>query len=217
MSARRPRGFTLIEILLAVALMGALLLALNVFVFSMGEIWGRNGEQRLFDQHVRAVTRHVEYLLRAAALAPTALGGTGAPVAPQEIRLETGGTEMALSFELAEGDRVLPWPDEPLPDVVCSLLAREGRGLLLYWHSRLETHYADDPPRVTVLSPFGVALSYDYYQPDFKTWQNQTRLQQDRDGKWLPPNRIVLRFQHGKMTAESTILLPGSTTALPPF
>lgn len=217
MTPGRNRGFSLVEILLAVALMGGLLLALNVFVFSMGEIWGRNSEQRLFDQHVRAVTRHVEKLLRLAATSPGALASAGGAVSPQEVRLESGSTESLLTFELPEGDRVLPWPEHPLPDVVCSLAAQEGKGLLLYWHSRLETRFDDDPARAMVLTAFGAGLSYEYYQPDFKAWQSQTRLQKDRDGKWLTPDRIVLRFVHGKMTAETTIALPGATGALPPF
>ena len=44
-----------------------LMTALLTFVFSMGAIWGRGGEKRLFEQHVNAVTRHVESLLRRAA------------------------------------------------------------------------------------------------------------------------------------------------------
>ena len=69
---RQPtvRGFTLIETLLAAALLGALLLALNFFVFSMAEIWGRGAERRLFEQHVRAVTREVEDMIRRGALPP---------------------------------------------------------------------------------------------------------------------------------------------------
>src|SRR5262245_29771708 len=50
-------GFTLLEILLAVALVGLVLVALNTFVFSMGELWGQRSEVRLFEQHVRAVVR----------------------------------------------------------------------------------------------------------------------------------------------------------------
>ena len=64
----QSRGFTLLETLLASALLGALLLALNFFVFSMAEIWGQGSERRLFEQHVRAVTREVEELIRTAAL-----------------------------------------------------------------------------------------------------------------------------------------------------
>lgn len=211
------RAFSLIEILMAVALLGALLLALNLFIFSMGEIWGRNSEQRLFDQHVRAVTRHVEGLLRTAKLSPVMLGKSVQPVAPQELRLDTGATEPVLTFELPEGDRILPWPEQPLPDVVCSLVVQEGKGLVLYWHSRLESGFADDPPRATVLTPFGSSLSYDYYQPEYKTWRNETRLQKDRDGKWLVPDRLILRFVHGQMEAETGIMLSAATDGMPPF
>lgn len=217
MSLRRVSGFSLLEILVAVTLLGLLLLALNVFIFSMGEIWGRNSEQRLFDQHVRAVTRHVEQLLRSATLSPVALGGQTHPLAIEEIRSLTGATEPMLSFELPEGDRVLPWAEQPLPDVSCALAAHPGQGLVLYWHSRLEKRFADDPPRATVLSPFGTTLSYDYYQPYFKSWQPQVRLQKDRDGRWRLPDRIILHFAHGKMSAETAVLLPAATGALPVF
>ena len=67
---RRSRGFTLLEMLLALALVGMLMVGLNTFVFSMSEIWGRNREPRLFDQHVRAVTRYLESELRTAGLPP---------------------------------------------------------------------------------------------------------------------------------------------------
>ncbi|MBI3885005.1 MAG: prepilin-type N-terminal cleavage/methylation domain-containing protein [Opitutae bacterium] len=215
---RQSRGFSLVEILLAVALLGALLLSLNVFIFSMSEIWGQNADKRLFEQHVRAVTRHVDRLLRRAALSPVALAAaTGSAVAPQETKLETGATEAALTFELPAGDRVLPWPDGPLPDVVCSLSAQEGKGLILYWHSRLETRFADDAPRPLVLTPLVTALSYDYYNPDFKNWQNQPRLQKDGAGKYVMPDRIRLRFALNKMTAETVITLPATTGALPAF
>ena len=213
---RNRRAFTLIEILLAVALLGALLLALNVFIFSMGEIWGRGSEQRLFNEHARAVTRHVEKLLRAAALAPGALQGGDAPLSVQEIRL-AGGTEPLLTFELPEGDRVLPWPEHPLPDVVCSLSSVSGQGLVIYWHSRLELGFEEEAPRPTVLSPYVTGLSYDYYQEDFKTWQNQARPQRDGQGQWSPPARLRLQFTYGKLTTETTVVLPLAADALPAF
>ena len=217
MRTRCRQGFSLLEILVAAALLGMLLLALNVFVFSMGEIWGRNSEQRLFDQHVRAVTRHVENLLRSATLSPAALGGPERAVTVREIRVITGATEPVLSFELPEGDRTMAWAEQPLPDVVCALAAHPDRGLVLYWHSRLESDFADVPPRATVLSLFGRGLSYDYYQPDFKTWQSQTRMQKNREGKWQLPDRLILRFAHGKMSAETTVVLPVANGGLPAF
>jgi prepilin-type N-terminal cleavage/methylation domain-containing protein len=58
------RGFTLLEILLAVALSAMLLVAVNFFVLSMGELWGGGSEERLFDRHVRGVTRFVDTLVQ---------------------------------------------------------------------------------------------------------------------------------------------------------
>jgi prepilin-type N-terminal cleavage/methylation domain-containing protein len=76
-SARQGRraargGFTLLEILLSLALVGLMLVALNTFIFSMGELWGRGSDVHLFDRHVRAVTRFLERELRSAVLPPAA-------------------------------------------------------------------------------------------------------------------------------------------------
>lgn len=214
MKTPRDSAFTLLEILVATALLGALLLAMNTFVFSMSEIWGRGGERRLFDQHVRAVTRHVEKLVRSSTLAPAALASPGRALSVRELR---GTGESLLNFELPAGDRVLAWPGSPLPEVVCALAVRPEQGLVLYWHSRLETRFAENPPRMTVLTPFGAGIAYDYYQSDFKTWQRQPRLQQDREGKWRLPDRLVLQFAHGGLSAETTVTLPAVQDGLPAF
>lgn len=207
------RGFTLVEVLLAFTLLTALLLALNVFVFSMAEIWGRNREKRLFDQHVRAVSRYVEDLLRRAAQPPAAAKAVGAA----EIRLPAGATEGLLTFELPVGDRRLVWPGRPLPDVRCALAVRAGQGLVLYWQSRLELKFAEEPPRATVLSPFVTGLDYDYFNPGYHAWQIQPVIQRDLQGRWQPPDRLRLHFRHGADTAETVVNVPRVTQGLPPF
>ena len=101
----RRRGFTLLETLIAIALAGFLMVALNTFVFSMGELWGKNTDLRLFDQHVRAVTRFLEHELRAAARPPAGVADA-APIAVKEIRTQSGSTETLLTFELFEDSRI---------------------------------------------------------------------------------------------------------------
>jgi hypothetical protein len=209
----RRRGFTLVEVLLAFTLLTALLLTLNMFVLSMGEIWGRNREKRLFEQHVRAVSRYVEGLLRRAAQPPAESTAVGAA----EIRLPAGGSEGLLTFELPVGDRRLVWPDHPLPDVRCALAARAGQGLVLYWQSHLELKFAEDPPRATVLSPFVTGLDYDYLNPNYRAWQSQPVLQRDAQGRWQTPARLRLHFQHGEYSADTAVNVPRVTEGLPPF
>ena len=212
----RRRGFTLLEVMLALALVSLLLVGMNTFIFSMGELWGKGTDGRLFDQHVLAVTRYLERELRSAILPPASrIGDT--PVAGQEIKPLNGATDNLLTFELPEGSRMVTWPDHALPEVVCSLQAREGEGLILLYHSRLETKFADDSPREIVISPFVKSLTYDYYDSDYKRWTNETVLKKDSTGNLQTPQRLHLKFAYGKFTKDTVVTLPANTEGLPTF
>ena len=214
--AGRTAGFTLLEILLALALVGLLLVGLNTFIFSMGELWGRNTDVRLFEQHVRAVTRFLEHELRASALPPAARANS-TPIALQEIKPESGMMEKMLTFELPAGSRLFSWPERPLPEVVCSFQARPGEGLVLLWHSRLEKNFDTDAPRETVVTPLVTALTYDYYDADANRWTTETVLKTDSQGQPMTPRRLRLKFTYGKMTRESVVTLPAPGEGLPAF
>lgn len=217
-SSRRSSraGFTLLELLLALALLASLLAAVNLFVFSMGELWGRNSERRLFDQHVRAVTRHVEDMLRSASRPSVAAPGEN-PFTPRQIPLTGGLPETLLTFELPESPRLATWADQPLPDVQCCLLVRERTGLFLGYRSRLELRFYEDPAKLVLISPFVTALDYEYYQVDFNTWQSGRELRRDPQGHWLTPTRLRLKFEHGEFKAESVILLPAVIDGPPAY
>lgn len=218
--ARRRGGFTLLEILLALALVALMLVALNSFVFSMGELWGRGTDVRLFDQHARAVTRFLEHELRAATFPPAATAKS-TPIGLQQTRMQEGISDYYLTFDLPSGCRLFTWPDpkHPLPEVVCSLQVRDNEGLLLLWHSRLEKDFDTDPPRETVVTPLVTALGYDYYDADTSRWTTETALRPDPAGGGSPllPQRLRLKFAYGKLTRESVITLPAPAEALPLF
>lgn len=210
------RGFTLMEILLALALVALLLVALNTFVFSMGELWGRRADERLFEQHARAVTRFLEHELRAAALPPAARANS-TPIALQEIRPQNGMMEKLLTFELPAGSRLFSWPERPLPEVLCSFQVRPNEGLVLLWHSRLEKNFETDPPRETVVTPLVTGLSYDYYEADTNRWTTETTLKMDPQGQPMTPQRLRLKFTYNRLTRESVVTLPAPGDALPTF
>ncbi|MEO7701078.1 MAG: prepilin-type N-terminal cleavage/methylation domain-containing protein [Opitutus sp.] len=213
---RDQNGFTLLEILLALSLVGLVLVSMNTFVFSMGELWGRNADLRLFDQHARAVTRYLEHELRAATFPPAGRVGADA-ITGQEVRPQSGMSENLLTFELPEGSRLFTWPERPLPEVVCSLQVREREGLLLLWHSRLEKRFTEDAPRETVISPLVSSMTYDYYDATFKTWKNEPQLKRDNDNKIVAPQRLRLKFSYGKLERENVIALPSFPEGLPNF
>jgi len=203
----RAAAFTLVELLLALALLTMLVTALLTFVFSMGEIWGRGSEKRLFEQHVNAVSRHVESLLRRAAW-PRGGGATAEPYAVREIRPATGPTVNLLGFDLLDGDRLLVWPDQPLPEVRCYLAVERERGLVLHWQSQLEQEAGTKPPRTALISPLVTRLAYEYQDPKSGTWRTETELRKSSSNEWLLPDRLLLAFKQGTYEAEREITLP---------
>jgi hypothetical protein len=210
-------GFTLLEILLSLALVMLVMVGLNTFIFSMGELWGHRSEARLLELHVRAVTRFLDQQLRVASLPPEAQAGTP-PVAPQEIRPANGASDNLLTFELPVGCRLFNWQGQPpLPDVICSLQVRTGEGLFLLWHSKLEKHFSDDSPREVLVTPFVTAMSYDYYDSDSKRWQNETTLRRDSSNQPVAPQRLRLQFTYDKLKRESVIALVSPGQGLPDY
>lgn len=205
------------EVLIAIAITGLVFVGMNTFVFSMGEIWGRNSDKRLFDQHVRAVTRFLERELRNAAFPPAIAPGQQEPFVPAEVRPSGGISEQLLTFDLPEGSRLIAWPERPLPEVVCAFQARERQGLFLLWRSRLEERFDEDPPRELLVTPFGSSLAYDYYDADTKRWQTDTRLRRDSTNTLLTPQRLRIKFVHGALTRESILTLPAAREGLPNF
>lgn len=214
--SNRTGAFTLLEILLALALISVVLVAMNSFVFSMGELWGKNSDVRLFDRHVRAVTRYLERELRVAAMPPAAQVNSR-PVGVEDVRPQFGAMDKLLTFELPSGTRLLSWPERPLPEVVCSLQVRPNEGLVLLWHSRLEKNFDTDPPRETVVTPFVSAMSYDYYDEESNRWTNETALKMDSQGNPTVPQRLRLTFTYEKMTREAVIPLITPGEGLPVF
>jgi prepilin-type N-terminal cleavage/methylation domain-containing protein len=208
------RAFTLIEVLLSVALFAILMFALNSFIFSMADIWGRGGERRLFELHARTVTRELEALLRQASLRHD----TDRPVIFGREIVQTDGVRMALlSFELPAGYRRLRWDGPPLPDVICALSVQQGRGLGLYWQSRLEKDFEDARPRYQPLSGLAIELKYEYQDFGRTSSRESVFLQRDATGAWMPPTRLKLTFSQGGMVTETVVQIPETAAGLPLF
>ena len=209
-------AFTLLEIMVSLAIVGLLMIGMNTFIFSMGELWGRNADVRLFDQHVNAVTRFIAQQLQTATLPPSARP-LAVPLNPEQITPLNGPPDTLLTFELPDGCRILSWPDRPLPEVVCSLQVRPHEGLFLLWHSRLEMTFDTNPPRETLLTPLVTALTYDYYDDGQKRWTTLGALQNDPNGLPVAPQRLRFTFTYGKLVRQTIVPVPLALQGLPNF
>ncbi len=203
----------MVEVLLSLALVSVLLVAMNQFLLSMTELWGANRQQRLFDQHVRAVARHVEDLLQR---------GTLVADADRRLRVETSvvpgvGRGPLLTFELPAGDRLFPWPERPLPDVQCAVDFVPEQGLVLYWQSRWEIGYEKTTPRSLVISPLVRGIEYEYYRRDTRSWTARSSPIAGNGEDAPLPVRCRLHFQYDRFSADRVVRIPPAVQALPAF
>ena len=206
----RRSGFTLLEVLLAVALGAMVVVAMTSFLFSMAELWGVGSNERLFEKHARGGSRFLESSFQKAS--PRSDTEAGGDASVFWFNWEGDGTtrESFLSFELKESPGALIWPGKALPHVVCSLQLDEDEGLFLLWRSRLEAVFEDDPPRRTLISPFVREIEYHYinYEEENPEWEIETTPAQEADDSYLMPERIVLKFRLKEEEIERQLILP---------
>ncbi|MDX2186554.1 MAG: type II secretion system protein [Opitutaceae bacterium] len=208
----KRRGFTLVELLIALALVGFLLVAMNTFLFSMGELWGRQSEQRLFELHVRNVTRFLQRELNRAGLPPNKVDTN---LGIREVRTRNG-TEDLLTFVLPDGSRLCEWPDgRALPEVFCGFVVRDRQGLFFVWQSTLEERFNQDPPRETLVTPWVTQIQYDYYEKDFRSWRTERAPRKQQGESPALPGRVRLTFSYDGMTREVVLVVPSVVEGLP--
>lgn len=201
---KNKSGFTLLETLVSLALLGILMVTLNTFLFSMSELWGGGRDKRLFDQHVRASTRILNETLVKTTIGPGALGCT-----IKDITSADGTVTPRLAFLLTDAGRLADWPEAPLPDVDFSLFASPDRGLILQWQSRLELERNVNDIHETVLSPFVTSIAYDYFDADLKKWKTEEEPARDTvSTSYLQPARLRIRYARGSLKSEIIIDIP---------
>lgn len=193
-------GFTLIEMLLALALVGILFGAITFLLGTVTLLWLGSKQQDFFPQHVEGVTLFLnESLRRAESVAgpsPASAGDQGggqtggtpeeAPsaAAPAEAANQSLPVEWArppgwndirdplLLFRQKETPALFVREGESLPNINCYLYWEDGEGLSILWYSDLEEE-VEDPDDLfrTPISPYVTKVEYCYYDAERDEWE----------------------------------------------
>lgn len=225
---KKGKGFTLIEVLLAIALGGALLTAVMVHVFSLAAIWQNSGDGDYFDQHVDGV---VLFLSNTFAMSE----GLESVAQEEEDRNETeeesqiepviwgrppGYSDFEdplLTFRLKESPPLFTTGEFPMPGVTCHLYFHDRDGLSLLWYSRFSKVENINDVNRTLISPYVTEIEYCYYDTEFESWDIESDPKEDRDGQFLLPDFIKLRFEYEDVVKEMPIYMPRRNQNVPLF
>ncbi len=217
-SLRSKKGFTLIEVMFAVFMGSALLVAATAFVFALGELWGKGANVWLFQKHVRGVSRFLEQSFQTSGWR-LEQGEVETPVYWSNRGGRAYQNKELLTFEMAESPGVLVWPETRLPYVVCSLEIEPEEGLYLLWRSRLEDDFGEEEPRKTLISPFVTQMKYFYIdlEAEDPEWEISEDPETETGGENILPQRIELIFEYEGREEKRQIVLPTLFEGMPLF
>ncbi|MDR1818025.1 MAG: hypothetical protein LBR07_07670 [Puniceicoccales bacterium] len=185
-------GFTLAEIVIAIALTAALLTGLTMTTVNILGVWTAQAEAPLFDRHVDGLRRMLEECVAettdsasgtgtsvfatavgtAAARNATAAGNTGALRTASAVFTQppsAAGVERAAYLRITGAPPVLICDTAPTGFIHAWLVA-ENNELALYWQTDAErTNSSDDAHRL-LLSPHLAGVSYLGYNTANNEW-----------------------------------------------
>ena len=223
----RNRGFTMVEVLLALTIGGLVLVAATALLITISQAWANRPATRdAFDAHVNGVAHFLSALLDDASLPALASGGESEEIIALRSPTGFGETEDPLvSFYLKEAPPLFFNPHGKSVKVRTYLYPEESEGLNLLWFSELQELEKDekgelqpldeDGLRKTLISPFCEEVFYCYYgeeddqDDDLKSWEvSRDLLESEKKDGYRIPDFMKLVFVWEEEGLERTISLP---------
>jgi prepilin-type N-terminal cleavage/methylation domain-containing protein len=221
----KKRGFSMIEVLLALCIGGLVLTAASSLLVTISRAWAERPATRdAFDAHVNGVAHFLTAVLEEATI-PT-LNSSGTDLI--DLQRPVGFSESEdplIHFYLREGPPILVWPEGAASRVHCYFKFEEDDGLSFLWFSELQEMEKNDDGQMeledenalfkTPISPFCSEIFYCYYgeedaaSDDIKEWDILSDLEESvKSGKFRIPAFIKLVFKWEEENLERTITLP---------
>ena len=223
---RAKRAFSLVEVLLALAIGGLILTAATSLLVTISQAWANRPATRdAFDAHVNGVASFLTAMLEEATLAE-GLNSQKKAIALDRAPGFSETEDPLVRFYLREAPPLFFWPE---PGSVASrvhvfLQVDQRDGLRLLWYSDLQELEKnekgarepedDDELFCTVVSPFCTEVFYCYYgdiddtEDDLKNWEIVDELEEDiNSGKFRLPAFAKLVFKWEEENLERVISL----------
>lgn len=215
------QGFTLIEMLVTLAIIGTFMTLLSFHLVALSNLWINRSDDDFFEQHVDGVTLFLNNALEAS---EGASGSDGEQAtAPVEWARPPGWSDMddpLLYFQQAEAPALFVREGQSLPAIQAYLHFDDNEGLSILWFSALD---AEDIERVNDLrrspvSSYVTRMDYAYYELEDDEWEITEDPMEDDGGAFRLPDFIRLTFTHPEQGERlRSILIPHAATEIPLF
>ena len=222
----KRRGFSMIEVLLALAIAGFLLTsATNLLVLISKEWADRPAVRDAFDAHVNGVARFLTAVLEEATVPVLNPSGNDAVDLQRPVGFSDSDDPL-IHFYLREAPPLFVWPGGAATRVHAYLFFEEGEGLSILWFSELQELEKNEEGRMepegedelfkTLISPLCEEIYYSYYgeeddgPDDFREWDHSVELKEKerQSEKFRLPAFVKLVFRGEGKDLDRTITIP---------
>ncbi|MFP4540015.1 MAG: prepilin-type N-terminal cleavage/methylation domain-containing protein, partial [Opitutales bacterium] len=213
-------GFTLIEMVLTVALLGLLLPLLLGFVFNLSQIWLTGTQDKFFPQHVDGVALFLEQAMERSE-AVVGDGAAGEATLPVEWARPPGVNELTdpmLMFRQREAPALFVREGVVLPNIYAYLRFDRDEGLSIVWYSAHDEEVEDERDLFeTPVSPFVTGVEYCYYEREDDEWTIVDSPEETNDDAFLLPQFLKLTFTYEDEVIVRNLYLPQRSPDVPVF
>lgn len=217
---QRANAFSLLEILMALAVCSLLMVGVMTWLTNMALIWQQRDENRFFKQHCEGVGT---FLTSVFARSETPEEGSGteanAPVAWARPPGFDERDDPLLSFRVEEPPALLVAGTRPLPGVT-GYLYFKGNLIQILWHSRLQELEEDDEVYLTTLSTYLDSVEYAYRNVEDESWETAVdpETSEEDSSAFILPDFIKLTFKNDEGQEHTeTVQIPGHSPTTPIF
>lgn len=197
-------GFTLIEVVIALALGALILLATSSLLMSIMQLWIKEEKLYNFQGHMHGVKTFLQKHLKEANYKVNEKLPAVQWAKPPRVTLSIN--ETLLSFYVRTPNPLLP-TEASLP-VVCYLKIDKDKGLSIIWHSFEKPKVGKEQEVYEVeISPWAKYFKLHYYNDDDGTWEivdkpkeakekkNGKNGQKEQGGKFELPDFLEIQFE----------------------
>lgn len=202
--AANRRGFTLIEMVIAIALGAVIMVAASSLLLSITQLWLKEEHLDDFQGHVHGVrtflqTHFNESYYKINETLPTVEWSSPPGV-------QSGGIdESYLSFFVYTPSPL--FRTQSLVPLVCYLAFDKNKGLSIIWHSFEKTSESSAPAIFeTPLSPWVKGMKLHYYNFDNNHWEILDKPRKGKEEKLELPDLVELQFAKEKEEDQSIFI-----------
>lgn len=210
------RAFTLLEVLIAIALSALVLSAAALLLTTMSGIWHDRRSGDPFTEHIAGLRTFLQTMVdRSEVDASTTTGaantGAGVGAAATLWTHPPGYPDFDppyLTFGIPDPPALLLAGGPPLPALRAWLVPVPNEGLFLLFHSRLEEASETDDLRFRLLSPWLESVAYAMFDPENDSWEETTEVPLDDSRNPAVPGALLLNFRLGEQAEQIVLHLP---------